>query len=99
MYRPFFIGGNMHAIVRSALMVAMLGAGLTASAETLVIVTAYGETTLPNDVAYATFLVEEQDPDKVAAASRVNQKMKQGIEAVKREDSQALLRTNSYYTS
>jgi predicted secreted protein len=98
MYRPFFIGGNMFGTVRAALMVMALGFAVTAHAETLVIVPAFGETTLANDEAYATFMVEEQDPDKNAASSRVNQKMKQGIEAIKREDPQAVLKTNGYFT-
>jgi predicted secreted protein len=43
-------------------------------------------------------MIEEQDKDKAAAASRVNQKMKQGIEILKREDPQASLKTRGYYT-
>jgi predicted secreted protein len=69
-----------------------------ATAGTLVIVPAFGEVSHPNDQASATFLVEEQDKDKAAAASRVNQKMKQGIEILRREDPQATLKTRGYYT-
>jgi len=65
---------------------------------TLVIVPAYGEVTANNDQAIATFMVEEQDKDKAAAASRVNQKMKQGTEIVRKEDPQATLKTQGYYT-
>jgi len=65
---------------------------------TLVIVPAYGEVKVPNDQAKATLMIEEQDKDKAAAASRVNQKMKQGVEIVKREDPQAMLQTRGYYT-
>ncbi len=65
---------------------------------TLVIVPAFGEVTQANDQAIATFTVEEQDKDKAAAASRVNQKMKQGTEIVRREDPQARLKTQGYYT-
>ncbi len=36
-----------------------------------------------NDEAVLTLMVEEQDKDKAAAASRVNQKMKQGIDIVR----------------
>lgn len=65
---------------------------------TLVIVPAFGEVTQANDQAIATFMVEEQDKDKAAAASRVNQKMKQGTEIVRKEDPQATLKTQGYYT-
>jgi uncharacterized protein YggE len=65
----------------------------------LVVVPAFGEVTHANDQATATFAVEEQDKDKAAAASRVNQKMKQGTEIVRREDPQAILKTQGYYTT
>jgi uncharacterized protein len=68
------------------------------TAGTLVIVPAYGEVRQANDEAHVTLMVEEQDKDKAVAASRVNQKMKQGIEIVKREDPQAKLSTRGYYT-
>ncbi|MFP5393962.1 MAG: SIMPL domain-containing protein, partial [Gammaproteobacteria bacterium] len=64
---------------------------------TTVIIPAYGEVTAPNDQATAVLAIEEQDKDKAAAASRVNQKMKQGTEIVKREDPQAILKTEGYY--
>lgn len=51
-----------------------------------------------NDQAIVTFFIEEQDKDKAAAASRVNQKMKSGTELIKKEDPQALLSTRGYYT-
>ncbi|RJG00061.1 SIMPL domain-containing protein [Noviherbaspirillum saxi] len=65
---------------------------------TLVIVPAYGEVRHPNDEARVTFMIEEQDKDKSAAASRVNQKMKQGTDIVRKEDPQAQLKTRGYYT-
>ena len=65
---------------------------------TLVIVPAYGEVRHANDQVTATFAVEEQDRDKLVAASRVNQKMKQGTDIVRREDPQATLKTQGYYT-
>lgn len=65
---------------------------------TLVVVPAYGEVSAPNDEVHVTFMVEEQDRDKTVAASRVNQKMKQGTEIVKREDPQAVLKSYGYYT-
>ena len=63
-----------------------------------VIVPAYGEVTAPNDQAVAVLAIEEQDKDKAAAASRVNQKIKQGLEILKKEDPQAKLKTQGYYT-
>lgn len=68
------------------------------AAGTLVVVPAYGEVTQANDQAVASFMIEEQDKDKSAAASRVNQKMKQGTDIVRREDPQASLKTLGYYT-
>jgi uncharacterized protein len=68
------------------------------SAGTLVIVPAFGEVRHANDEARATLMIEEQDKDKAAAASRVNQKMKQGTEILKREDPQAYFKTFGYYT-
>jgi uncharacterized protein YggE len=65
---------------------------------TLVVVPAFGEVKHANDQAVATLAIEEQDKDKAAAASRVNQKMKQGLDIVKREDPQASLKTQGYYT-
>ena len=65
---------------------------------TLVIVPAYGEVKHANDEARMTLMVEEQDKDKAAAASRVNQKMKQGTEIVRKADPQATLTTRGYYT-
>ncbi|GGY32446.1 SIMPL domain-containing protein [Pseudoduganella sp. SL102] len=65
---------------------------------TTVIIPAYGEVTAPNDQATAVLAIEEQDKDKAAAASRVNQKMKQGLDILKREDPKASLTTMNYYT-
>jgi uncharacterized protein len=65
---------------------------------TLVIVPANGEVVAPNDQATATFFIEEQDKDKAAAASRVNQKMKQGTEIIRKEDPKASFKTHGYYT-
>jgi uncharacterized protein YggE len=68
------------------------------TAGTLVVVPAFGEVKHANDQAIATLAIEEQDKDKAAAASRVNLKMKQGIEILKKEDPQASLKTQGYYT-
>ena len=65
---------------------------------TLVIVPAFGEVKHANDEALVSFSVEEQDKDRALATARVNQKMKQGTEIVRREDPQAELKTVNYYT-
>jgi len=65
---------------------------------TMVVVPANGEISVPNDQARVTLQVEEQDKDKAAAASRVNQKIKQGIDLLKRQDPQAALKSYGYYT-
>lgn len=65
---------------------------------TMVIVPATGEVTHANDEATVLFAVEEHDKDKNAAAARVNQKMKQGVEIVRRADPSAELKTQGYYT-
>jgi len=65
---------------------------------TLVVVPAYGEVKHANDQVVATLAIEEQDKDKAAAASRVNQKMKQGLDIVKAADPQAKIKTQGYYT-
>ncbi|GIZ52451.1 SIMPL domain-containing protein [Noviherbaspirillum aridicola] len=67
-------------------------------AGTLVIVPAYGEVRQPNDEARAVFMVEEQDKDRAAAASRVNLRMKQGTELLRRADPAAVFQTRGYYT-
>ncbi|MBG7618726.1 SIMPL domain-containing protein [Herbaspirillum sp. AP02] len=69
-----------------------------ATTGTMVVVPANGEISVPNDQARVTLQVEEQDKDKTTAASRVNQKMKQGIELLKRQDPQATLKSYGYYT-
>lgn len=69
-----------------------------ATSGTMVIVPAFGEVRHANDQAIAMFMIEEQDKDKTAAASRVNQKMKQGTDILRREDPQATLKTQGYYT-
>jgi predicted secreted protein len=88
--------------------IALLAASLALAAQvhaqsaptsgTLVIVPATGEVTHANDEATASFMVEEQDKDKAAAASRVNEKMKQGTDMVRRDDPKASLKTLGYYT-
>jgi uncharacterized protein YggE len=69
-----------------------------ATTGTLVVVPATAEVKHANDEAVLLLSVEEFDKDKSAAANRVNQKMKQGVEIVKREDPHAQLKTQGYYS-
>ena len=89
----------------SAIVLATLLFPLTAIAQpaaqtsgAVVIVAANGTVIRPNDEAHAIFFIEEQDKDKAAAASRVNQKTRQGLEILKREDPKAKLTTRGYYS-
>lgn len=82
----------------SAQAYAQAAPAAAATSGTLVIVPAFGEVKHANDEATVTFAVEEQDKDRAAATARVNQKMKQGTEIVRREDPQAELKTVGYYT-
>jgi predicted secreted protein len=74
------------------------GPGRASTAGTLVVVPAFGEVKHANDQATVTFAVEEHDKDKNAAAARVNRKMKEGTEIVRRADPRAELKTMGYYT-
>ena len=65
---------------------------------TLVVVPAFGEVKAANDQAVVSFAVEEHDKDKNAAAARVNRKMKEGTDIVRRADPKAELKTMGYYT-
>ncbi|PUA16648.1 SIMPL domain-containing protein [Glaciimonas sp. PCH181] len=88
-------------VVSSVLAVASLTAYAQTKVPTtgvLVVVPAYGEVKHVNDQVRITFNIEEQDKDKAAAASRVNLKMKQGTDILKRQDPQAILQTRGYYT-
>lgn len=69
-----------------------------ATSGAFVVVPAYGEVKQANDEARAVFMIEEQDKDKVAAASRVNQKMKRGMDIVHRQDQAASLKSRGYYS-
>ncbi|WEF33609.1 SIMPL domain-containing protein [Pseudoduganella chitinolytica] len=82
-----FVLGSVHAHAQTA-----------PTAGTTVVIPATGEVTAPNDQAIATLAIEEQDKDKAAAASRVNTKMKQGLEILRAQDPQASLKTMGYYT-
>jgi len=79
-------------------VVALLIAQPALAQGTLVIVPGFGTVTRANDEAHAIFMVEEQDQDKAAAASRVNRKIREGVDILKRADPQAKLKTRGYYT-
>ena len=68
------------------------------TAGTLVVVPAFGEVKHANDQATVIFAVEEHTKYKNTAADRVNRKMKEGTEIVRRADPQAELKTMGYYT-
>ena len=91
-------------VMKSLLAAAAATVALSAQAQTLptsgtlVVVPANGEVVHVNDRVTVTLAVEEQDKDKAAAASRVNQKMNQGAAIVKKADPQAVLKTQGYYT-
>lgn len=98
---PAFAGMTMRAgmtVVLALCGVANAQAGPVQAGGTVVVIPADGEVTRANDEAHATFGIEEQDRDKAQAASRVNQKMKEGIEILKRGDPRAKLQTRGYYT-
>jgi uncharacterized protein YggE len=82
----------------SLLLASQVQAQSLPTSGTLVVIPAFGEVTHANDEATASFTIEEQDKDKAAAASRVNLKMKQGMEAIRKEDPQAQLKTIGYYS-
>lgn len=88
----------MVAVLMSCGMISAFAQSVIQTSGALVIVPAFGEVRYPNDEAHVTLMIEEQDKDKAAAASRVNQKMKQGIDIIKREDPRAMLQTRGYYT-
>lgn len=66
---------------------------------TLITLAASGEVKRVNDQAHLTLRLDEQDKDRSAAVSRLNQKMKQGIALVKRDDAIAVLTTRGYATT
>lgn len=77
---------------------AQMPASPISTSGTLVIVPASGEVTRANDQVQATFMIEEQNKDKAAAASLVNKKMKQGTNIIRQADHQAILKSRGYYT-
>lgn len=64
----------------------------------LVVLPAIGEVKHINDQAVVQFSVEETHEDKAVAASRANDKMKRGMDLLRKADPQAVLKTERYYT-
>jgi uncharacterized protein YggE len=92
-------------LVKKLVLILSLATAMSASAQTgpstagtTVVVAASGEVTHVNDEATITFSVEEHDKDKAAAASRVNRKMKEGMDILRAADPGAELKTQGYYT-
>lgn len=90
---------------KTIVLILSLATAMTASAQTgpstsgtTIVVAASGEVTHANDEATLTFTVEEHDKDKAAAASRVNRKMKEGMDILRAADPGAQLKTQGYYT-
>ncbi|OON62100.1 SIMPL domain-containing protein [Massilia sp. KIM] len=93
------------SLAKPSLLIALLFAAQAyaqspapATAGTLVIVPAFGEVKHANDQAIVTFAVEEHDKDKAKAAERVNRKMKEGTEILRKLDPRAEYKTMGYYT-
>jgi uncharacterized protein YggE len=85
-------------VLATVLSTAMAGAYAVQTNGAEIKVAASGEVIAPNDQALVTLTIEEQDKDKASAASRVNQKMNKGIDLVKKNDGQAVLKTQGYFT-
>ncbi|HEY0065033.1 MAG TPA: SIMPL domain-containing protein [Telluria sp.] len=85
-------------VLLTLLPIAMHSQAQTALATpgTLVTVSGSSQISHPNDQATVVFTVIEQDKDKRAAAARANQKMKEGIEILRREAPNATLKSGGY---
>jgi predicted secreted protein len=92
-FRKFAVG-----LLFCAAVIPLHAQNKLATTGTLVIVPADGEVTHANDQARVIWMIEEQDKDKALAASRTNQKMKQGMEIIRKADPDAQLKTYGYYT-
>ena len=77
---------------------AQIPAPVIASSGAVLVMPAFGQIRQSNDQAHASFMVEEQATEQAVAASRVNQKMKQGTELLRSADSGAALQTRGYYS-
>jgi uncharacterized protein YggE len=89
-----------NALIFSVLIMSLLSMPVLAQQTkgTIIAVSGTGEVTAENDQAKASFFIEEQDKDKAVAASRVNQKMKDGTDILKKLDPDGKLATHGYYT-
>lgn len=84
--------------IASLALAAQVQAQSVPTTGTLIVIPATGEVTRANDQATASLSVEEQDKDKATAASRVNAKMREGTELLKKLDPQGKFKTHGYYT-
>ncbi|NMM28032.1 MAG: SIMPL domain-containing protein [Glaciimonas sp.] len=87
------IAASLLFVITSGAMAAQV-----ATTGTLVSISAAGEVRAANNEVRAVFFIEEQDKDKAVAASRVNRKMKLGVDILKKEDPQATLSSRNYTT-
>jgi predicted secreted protein len=88
------------ALVHSAepVRIASGGSAIAQTAGAVIIIPASAELRRPNDEAHLTFTGEEQDKDKAQAASRLNLKIRRGLDILKQQDATAVLQTRGYYT-
>ncbi|WP_026354400.1 SIMPL domain-containing protein [Massilia niastensis] len=86
------------ALLFAAQVQAQTPVATPSTAGTMVIVPAFGEVKHANDEATVTFSAEEHDKDKAKAAERVNRKMKEGTEILRKLDPRAEFKTMGYYT-
>lgn len=77
---------------------ASVSSSAVSTAGTMVVVPAFGEVRHANDQAVVTFSVEEHDKDKAKAAERVNRKMKEGTDILRKLDPRAEFKTMGYFT-
>lgn len=64
----------------------------------LILITGSAEIEVPNDEAQATFFVEHQETDVARAQSIVNQRVADGIAALKRADGKAQVESAGYHS-
>jgi uncharacterized protein YggE len=81
------------AIATTALAQAPAAPGQTG---TVLVMTGLAELELPNDEAIAQFYFETQDPDLVRAQGIVNQRVSEGIAALKKADPKAEIQSAGY---
>jgi uncharacterized protein YggE len=73
-------------------------AALVQTAGAVIVIPASAELRRPNDEAHLSFTAEEQDKDRAQASSRLNAKMRRGLEILRQQDPSAVLQTRGYYT-